>query len=148
MQRKNVMIPESKENAVPITGAVSWNRFYWWGSQSHGSMIREGISESLAQEMAPLGIKVTIVEPGRFRTDFAGRSIEMSGTLIDDYADTVGKRRSADEHICRHRGRRSQKSGRGDSVGRGNKQPSTAASFGSGCAWSRPGPSGCPPQGI
>ena len=53
----------------------------------------EGLSESLAIEVAPLGIKVTIVEPGPFRTDWAGRSITESATVIDDYAATAGKRR-------------------------------------------------------
>lgn len=53
----------------------------------------EGFSESLSMEVAPLGIKVTIVEPGRFRTDWAGRSVIESKILIDDYADTAGKRR-------------------------------------------------------
>jgi NAD(P)-dependent dehydrogenase (short-subunit alcohol dehydrogenase family) len=55
----------------------------------------EGFSESLAMEVAPLGIKVTIVEPGRFRTDWAGRSIIESKTIIDDYAETAGARRTA-----------------------------------------------------
>ena len=53
----------------------------------------EGFSESLASEVAPLGIKVTIVEPGRFRTDWAGRSVIESRTVIADYAETAGKRR-------------------------------------------------------
>lgn len=53
----------------------------------------EGFSESLSMEVAPLGIKVTIVEPGRFRTDWAGRSVIESKTIIDDYAETAGKRR-------------------------------------------------------
>ncbi|MET0618214.1 MAG: oxidoreductase [Luteibacter sp.] len=53
----------------------------------------EGFSESLSMEVAPLGIKVTIVEPGRFRTDWAGRSLIESKTIIDDYAETAGKRR-------------------------------------------------------
>jgi len=38
----------------------------------------EGFSEVLSREVAPLGIKVTIVEPGGFRTDFAGSSTELS----------------------------------------------------------------------
>ena len=57
----------------------------------------EGLSESLAQEVAPLGIKVTVVEPGPFRTDWAGRSIRQSATRIDDYAATAGARRSQTE---------------------------------------------------
>ncbi len=46
-------------------------------------------------EVAPLGIRVTIVEPGRFRTDWAGRSMVESKTTINDYADTAGARRKA-----------------------------------------------------
>jgi NAD(P)-dependent dehydrogenase (short-subunit alcohol dehydrogenase family) len=52
----------------------------------------EGISESLAQEVAHLGIRVTIVQPGPFRTDFAGRSLQEAPP-IDDYAESVGAAR-------------------------------------------------------
>ena len=52
----------------------------------------EGVSESLAKELAPLGIRLTIVQPGPFRTDFAGRSLEKADP-IDDYAETVGAAR-------------------------------------------------------
>ncbi|WP_428374881.1 oxidoreductase [Lichenicoccus sp.] len=57
----------------------------------------EGLSESLALEVAPLGIKVTIVEPGAFRTDWAGRSIRQSATRIGDYEQTAGERRRQTE---------------------------------------------------
>lgn len=53
----------------------------------------EGLSGALHDELKPLGISVTVVEPGAFRTDFAGRSLTQSTTVIDDYADTAGKRR-------------------------------------------------------
>jgi NADP-dependent 3-hydroxy acid dehydrogenase YdfG len=53
----------------------------------------EGLSGSLALELAPLNIRVTVVEPGPFRTDFAGRSIGQSKTEIADYAGTAGVRR-------------------------------------------------------
>ena len=53
----------------------------------------EGISGALRGELAPLGISVTVVEPGAFRTDFAGRSLTQSATVIDDYAATAGQRR-------------------------------------------------------
>ncbi len=55
----------------------------------------EGLSEALAKECAPLGIHVTIVEPGPFRTDWAGRSLKVPKTAIGDYADTAGSRRAA-----------------------------------------------------
>ena len=51
----------------------------------------DGFSEALAKETAPLGIKVTVVAPSGFRTDWAGRSANDSKIKIDDYADTAGK---------------------------------------------------------
>ncbi len=51
----------------------------------------DGLSESLSKEVAPLGIKVTIVAPSGFRTDWAGRSANNSPIVIDDYAKTAGK---------------------------------------------------------
>ncbi|MDE1176572.1 MAG: oxidoreductase [Edaphobacter sp.] len=53
----------------------------------------EGISEALAQEIAPLGIKLTIIEPGPFRTDFLGRSGSEAATKIDDYETTAANAR-------------------------------------------------------
>jgi NAD(P)-dependent dehydrogenase (short-subunit alcohol dehydrogenase family) len=60
----------------------------------------EGMSGALYSELKPLGISVTVVEPGAFRTDFAGRSLTQSSTVIEDYADTAGKRRK--EHDTAH----------------------------------------------
>ena len=57
----------------------------------------EGLSESLAQEVGPLGIKVVIVEPGPFRTNWAGPSIKQSATRIADYEATAGVRRAQTE---------------------------------------------------
>jgi NAD(P)-dependent dehydrogenase (short-subunit alcohol dehydrogenase family) len=50
----------------------------------------EGLSEVLAQEVRPLGIKVTLVEPSAFRTDWAGRSANEARAEIADYAATAG----------------------------------------------------------
>jgi NAD(P)-dependent dehydrogenase (short-subunit alcohol dehydrogenase family) len=55
----------------------------------------EGLSESLAAEVAPLGIKVTIVEPAAFRTNWSGPSMRQSAIHLDDYAATAGARREA-----------------------------------------------------
>jgi NAD(P)-dependent dehydrogenase (short-subunit alcohol dehydrogenase family) len=54
----------------------------------------EGLSEALWQEVEPLGIKVMLVEPSGFRTDWAGRSANQSKRQIADYAATAGAWRS------------------------------------------------------
>jgi len=48
-----------------------------------------GYSEALAKEVAPLGIKVTVIAPSGFRTDWAGRSANNTKIVIDDYAATA-----------------------------------------------------------
>ncbi len=53
----------------------------------------EGLSESLAREVEPLGIRVLLVEPGPFRTDWAGRSLRQSPNFIGDYEQTSSRRR-------------------------------------------------------
>ncbi|MFE3773061.1 oxidoreductase [Streptomyces sp. NPDC057579] len=55
----------------------------------------EGLSESLAAEVAPLGIKVTLVEPAAFRTNWSGPSMRQSALALDDYAATAGARRAS-----------------------------------------------------
>jgi NAD(P)-dependent dehydrogenase (short-subunit alcohol dehydrogenase family) len=59
----------------------------------------EGLSGSLRKELQPLGIAVTVVEPGAFRTDFAGRSLTQSAEAIADYAETAGKRRKEKDTV-------------------------------------------------
>ncbi len=63
------------------------------GYYSASKCALEGLSDGLRKEVGPLGIKVIVVEPGAFRTDFAGRSLRQSHTAIPDYADTAGRRR-------------------------------------------------------
>ena len=54
----------------------------------------EGLTEALAKEVAPLGIRVTAIEPGPFRTDWAGRSLREVKNPIPAYAATAGARRA------------------------------------------------------
>ena len=72
-----------------------------WGSGIYnGSKFAvEGISEALAQQVGPLGIHVTLVEPGVFRTDFASRSLQWAQCEIEDYAQTRGLVRQFMEQI-------------------------------------------------
>jgi len=64
-----------------------------WGYYNASKFAVEGFSEALATELAPLGIHVTIVEPGPFRTDFLGRSGVEAKERIADYDATAGKTR-------------------------------------------------------
>lgn len=59
----------------------------------------EGFSDALLAEVGPLGIKVTCVAPGPFRTDWAGRSLKQTPVKVEDYQDTVGKRLASTSDI-------------------------------------------------
>jgi hypothetical protein len=57
----------------------------------HASAGMEAFSESLSHELAPLGISVSIIEPGAFRTDFLEfTSLRQSERCIEDYAASAG----------------------------------------------------------
>jgi NAD(P)-dependent dehydrogenase (short-subunit alcohol dehydrogenase family) len=64
-----------------------------WGFYATTKFAVEGFSEALAKELEPLGIHVTIVEPGPFRTDFLGRSGKLARKEMPEYAETAGKAR-------------------------------------------------------
>ena len=76
-------------NISSIAGLVGFPGSGYYAASKHAI---EGWSDSLRTEVAPLGIGVTCVEPGPFRTDWAGRSLRQTPTEIADYAETAGKR--------------------------------------------------------
>ncbi|HXE08526.1 MAG TPA: oxidoreductase [Acidobacteriaceae bacterium] len=61
-----------------------------WGYYNASKFAVEGFSEALAGEMAAIGVKVTIIEPGPFRTDFLGRSGVLAKREIDEYRPAIG----------------------------------------------------------
>jgi NAD(P)-dependent dehydrogenase (short-subunit alcohol dehydrogenase family) len=73
-----------------ISGAQPWIGFSVYVASKHAV---EGFSSSLAAEIAPLGIKVTIIEPGPFKTDFFTRSMARSWPM-PEYVESVGQTRS------------------------------------------------------
>jgi NAD(P)-dependent dehydrogenase (short-subunit alcohol dehydrogenase family) len=66
-----------------------------FGAYCSAKFALEAMSESLAAEVGPLGIRVLIVEPGAFRTEFGADRMHRSRTIIDAYADTAGPTRAA-----------------------------------------------------
>jgi NAD(P)-dependent dehydrogenase (short-subunit alcohol dehydrogenase family) len=64
-----------------------------WGFYNTTKFAVEGFSEALAGEMKPLGVHVTVIEPGPFRTDFLGRSGKLAAKELPEYVETAGKAR-------------------------------------------------------
>ena len=79
-------------NFTSVAGLIGFPGSGYYAASKHAV---EGWSDSLAAEVGPLGIDVTCVEPGPFRTDWAGRSLLQTPVRIDDYAETAGKRMDA-----------------------------------------------------
>jgi NAD(P)-dependent dehydrogenase (short-subunit alcohol dehydrogenase family) len=73
-----------------VSGLVGWPSL---GPYSASKFALEGALETLALEVAPLGIAVTLIEPGGLRTDFSTRSRRQSAQIIADYDATVGQSR-------------------------------------------------------
>jgi NAD(P)-dependent dehydrogenase (short-subunit alcohol dehydrogenase family) len=79
---------------VNISSVAGLRSFPSLGFYNATKFAVEGLSEALWQEVEPLGIKVMLVEPSGFRTDWAGRSANESKKQIADYAATAGVWRS------------------------------------------------------
>jgi len=76
-------------NFTSVAGLVGFPGSGYYAASKHAV---EGWSDSLLAEVAPLGIGVTCVEPGPFRTDWAGRSLRQTPSAIPEYADTAQAR--------------------------------------------------------
>jgi NAD(P)-dependent dehydrogenase (short-subunit alcohol dehydrogenase family) len=80
---------------INLSSVGGYAGFPGWGVYGASKFAVEGISEALVGELAPLGIRVTVVEPGFFRTDFLDEtSLVRTAQQIDDYRETVGKTRA------------------------------------------------------
>jgi NAD(P)-dependent dehydrogenase (short-subunit alcohol dehydrogenase family) len=79
-------------NITSVAGFVGFQGSGYCAASKHAV---EGLSDALAREVEPLGIKVTCIEPGPFRTDWAGRSLRQTPSRIADYAETAAARLTA-----------------------------------------------------
>jgi NAD(P)-dependent dehydrogenase (short-subunit alcohol dehydrogenase family) len=76
-------------NITSVAGLIGYPGSGYYAASKHAV---EGWSDALRAEVLPLGIGVTCVEPGPFRTEWAGRSLRQTANQIADYAETAGKR--------------------------------------------------------
>ena len=81
-------------HVINISSIGGFSAYAGWGVYGATKFAVEGLTEALAQELAPLGIAATVVEPGFFRTDFLdASSLVQTAVRIDDYAASVGAMR-------------------------------------------------------
>lgn len=83
---------------VNISSIAAVNTFPGSGYYGASKCALEGMSSALQKETEPLGIKVMVVEPGAFRTNFSGRSLKQTELQISDYDSTAGLRRIENDH--------------------------------------------------
>ncbi len=89
-----VMRRQRSGHVINISSLGGYQAYHGWGVYGSTKFAVEGLSEAMAQELAPLGVHVTVVEPGFFRTDFLdASSLVETAARIEDYKDTVGAMR-------------------------------------------------------
>ncbi|MDF0731809.1 oxidoreductase [Pseudomonas entomophila] len=82
-------------HVINISSLGGYQGYMGWGVYGSTKFAVEGISEAMHQELTPLGIKVTVVEPGFFRTDFLDeQSLVKTALELPDYGETVGQMRT------------------------------------------------------
>lgn len=97
------MRAQKRGHVVNISSVAGYKGIGGMSIYSASKFAVEGFSESLAAEAAHLGIKVTIVEPGAFRTNWSSNAaIIRSAKVIDDYAPSAGVVRHGLEHMSGH----------------------------------------------
>jgi NAD(P)-dependent dehydrogenase (short-subunit alcohol dehydrogenase family) len=80
---------------INLSSVVGLTSTAGWGLYASTKFAVEGITEALAAELKPLGVHVTAVEPGFFRTNFLdGSSLTAAKSVIEDYAETSGQMRA------------------------------------------------------
>jgi NAD(P)-dependent dehydrogenase (short-subunit alcohol dehydrogenase family) len=94
-----LMRAQKSGHIISITSVAGLIGFPGSGYYAASKHAIEGWSDALRAEMAPLGVGVTCVEPGPFRTDWAGRSLRQTANRIAAYADTAGKRLAGTKEI-------------------------------------------------
>jgi NAD(P)-dependent dehydrogenase (short-subunit alcohol dehydrogenase family) len=86
-----VMRQQRSGHVINLSSIGGYQSAAGWGVYCSTKFAVEGLSEALSDELAPLGIHVTVVEPGYFRTDFLdAASLTRSERIIPDYAETSG----------------------------------------------------------
>ena len=85
-----LMRQQRSGHVVQLSSHSGMKGFPGFGIYGATKFALEGVSEALAAEVNPLGIRVTLVEPGPFRTDFAGRSFQEATQQLPDYESTAG----------------------------------------------------------
>ncbi|MEM6261365.1 MAG: oxidoreductase [Bacteroidota bacterium] len=86
-----IMRGQRSGHILNVTSIAGLQGYPGVGIYNGSKFALEGIGEALAAEVEHLGIKVTNVEPGPFRTDWAGRSATFTENSIEDYAASAGR---------------------------------------------------------
>ena len=89
-----LLLPQFRQqrsgHIIQISSHGGFKAFAGFGIYNASKFALEGVSEALAGELAPLGIRLSIVEPGPFRTNFAGNAFKAAVNQLADYQPTAG----------------------------------------------------------